>query len=74
MKALLTIIAALTLGGCGSMKVSGETKHTVQGTATIRFEIDVSICDSLPEADRAACISALIELANNASKKKEAAQ
>lgn len=57
--------------GCGSIKASGSTEHKVSGTATVRFEIDVSICESLPEADRAECVKALIELANNASKPKD---
>lgn len=64
--AVVVGICLIIMSSCGSLKVSGETKHTVQGTATIRLEVDASLCDSLPEADRAACIEKLLDLLTKA--------
>lgn len=66
----MAILAALAmcLSGCGSVKVSGNTKHEVGGEATIKLAVDFKVCDALPEADRAACVQTLLDLLNKSKK------
>ena len=59
------MLLLIIMGGCGSKNtLSGTTEHKVSGTATVRFEIDVGLCDSVPEERRADCVLALVELLN----------
>lgn len=59
----IMFIFAIAILGCGQkISVSGGTTHRVEGTATIKLAVDFSICDSLPEADKADCIEKLLEI------------
>jgi hypothetical protein len=62
---------SLLLVGCGYGPKSST--HTVQGEATVRVvvEVDVSVCNELPQEDRAECIKNIIELAKSANAAKE---
>ena len=62
---------SLLLVGCGYGPRSST--HTVQGEATVRVvvEVDVSVCNELPQEDRADCIKNIIELAKAANTAKD---
>lgn len=61
------------LAGCGSLKVSGETKHKVEGTATVvtKLAIDVEICDEFEGEEKKDCIRRVLDLLEGIDKPEE---
>ena len=60
-KGTLLILLTECLTCCG-VKASGTTTHRVEGEATIRVVVDVSICDSLTGTDKVECIKTIVEV------------
>lgn len=56
------ILLSLALIGCGKVVASGETRHKVEGEARIVVTVDVSLCDKVPEQERADCVSDILEI------------
>lgn len=68
------LVLALLAVGCGYGPRSST--HTVEGEATVKVVVgvDVSVCESMPEADKVECIKSLIELAKAVNEKKDEEQ
>ncbi len=60
----LAIFASAVLG-CMNHRVKGSTEHAthsdVSGEVRIILQIDVTACDSLPEADQLQCVLAILD-------------
>ena len=70
-KGTLLILLTECLTCCG-VKASGTTTHRVEGEATVRIVVDVSICDSLEGADKIECIKAIVKILEEANSKETA--
>ena len=66
------LLISLLMTSCG-IYARGKTEHEVKGDATVHIVVgvDVAACSTLPEADRLACIEALIELAKTISEQQD---
>lgn len=64
------VLLSLLLTGCG-FKASGSTTHRVEGEATVRIVVDVSICDSLTGTDKVECIKTIVEVLKASQTDKE---
>ena len=64
------LLFLLLLTSCG-IKASGSTTHRVEGEATVRVVIDVSICDSLTGTDKVECIKTIVKVLEESQAAKE---
>lgn len=60
------LLLLILLTSCG-VRASGTTTHRVEGEATVRVVVDVSLCDSLKNEDKLECIKTLLEIMKAAS-------
>lgn len=69
---MLKIILLYTMvTSCGTaVTVKGKNTVQVEGEATVKVIIDVSACNTLPEEEKAKCITDLIEILSRNSKNK----
>ena len=56
------LLLGLVLAGCGRIEATGGTTHRVEGEARIVVTVDVSVCDKVPEQERADCVSDVLEI------------
>lgn len=64
-QAIVTLLLAAGLLGCGSLKVSGNTTHTVQGTATIAIKMEVfDVCNNFQGQQKNDCIQEILTMLN----------
>lgn len=65
---IVTLLLATGLLGCGSLKVSGNTTHTVQGTATVAIKMDVfDVCNNFEGQEKNDCIQEILTMLNTLS-------
>jgi hypothetical protein len=60
------MFTGLALTGC--FQASGRSEIILQGEATVKHTLDISVCDGLDEAARQACIETVLEILAEASK------
>lgn len=60
------LLTTLALTGC--FQASGRSEIILQGEATVRHTLDVSICDGMEPEAKQACIETVLEILSEASK------
>ncbi len=67
MKNLLLMILSLNLA-CGTIKIKGNTSHTVSGEVDQKITINIPMCEGLPPTDKLDCIKTFVDLFKTLSK------
>jgi hypothetical protein len=66
MRALIFMFTGLALTGC--FQASGRSEIILQGEATVKHTLDISVCDDLEGEAKTECIKTVLEILQAASK------